>query len=234
MDNQFQRLELLIGDKLEVLQKSKVMIVGIGGVGSFAAEAIARLGIKKIVLVDKDVVDISNLNRQLIALHSTIGQAKVEVMAKRILDINPQAIVTPLHLCIDEVNIIEVLDESFDFVIDACDTLDAKVAIIQHCLTNKIKFISSMGAANRFDPTKVEISYLDKTYNDPLAKVMRSKIKKRHLKGKIPVVFSTELPFKPLISNLDESSSILGSNSFVPSTFGLACASFCFKKLLSL
>lgn len=232
MINQFQRLELLIGDGIKTLQNSKVMIVGIGGVGSFTAEAIARSGIGTIYLVDKDVVDVSNLNRQLLALNSTIGKAKVEVMKDRIKDINPDAVVIPMYICLDKDNVNGILNKNLDFVIDACDTVEAKVAIIKYCLENNIEFISSMGAANRFDNTKVELTYLDKTYNDPLAKVMRSNIRKLRLRGKIPVVFSTELPYTPERS--EKGCFQLGSNAFVPSTFGLTCANYCFRKLLNI
>ncbi|MDH6603216.1 tRNA A37 threonylcarbamoyladenosine dehydratase [Bacilli bacterium PM5-9] len=237
MKEQFNRLEILVKDQLEDIQNSSVLIVGIGGVGSYAAESIARCGIKKIIIVDKDIVDITNLNRQLIALHSTINQNKVDVMKKRINDINPLCEVVALNLFFNEDTLDDVFSCEIDFVIDACDTIESKFLIIKYCLDNKIPFISSMGAANKFDATKVEIIDLMKTYNDPVAKVLRNKVKKARLKGKIPVVFSNEVPFKPKCPIVEDDNisrkelPLLGSNSFVPSTFGLVCSNYCFNYL---
>lgn len=239
MNNDFQRLGLLIGpDQLNKLKDKKVAIVGIGGVGSFACEALARCGIENISLFDGDCVDQTNINRQLIALHSTINKPKVAVMAARIKDINPLAKVEAHQLFIDETNIGEYL-QAYDFIIDSCDTISSKYAIIKHCLFNKIPFISSMGAANKFNNTLVEVIDLKDTYNDPLAKILRIKARKDKLRGKIPVVFSSELPYKPEIDQnlVDKVSNrkdlpLLGSTAFVPPTFGLTCANYCFNKLL--
>ena len=232
MEQQYNRLRIMLDEQqLTRLQNRCVAIVGLGGVGSFACESLARCGIKKLIIVDKDVVEASNINRQIPALHSTIGQAKTEVMSKRILDINPYCEVVALKIFLDESNFNQVLSQAPDFIIDACDTLATKLMIIETCLKRKIAFISSMGAANKADVSKIVISDLLKTYNDPLAKIIRSKMRKSKLKGKIPVVFSTELPQKPhdpaLITD-----SLLGSNAFVPSIFGLFCANYCYHYLI--
>ena len=238
MNNQYDRLKIMLEDKLEPLQDHCILVVGIGGVGSFAVESLARCGFKRMVIVDNDVVDITNLNRQLIALHSTLNQPKVEVMKQRIFDINPLCEIKEFPLFLDVGNIDLVFSEKIDFVIDACDTIATKLLVIEHCLNNDIAFISSMGAANKVDATKVEVVDLTKTYNDPLAKIIRGKVKQLKLKGKIPVVFSSELPNKPTpIVDLNVTSRkelpLLGSNAFVPSTFGLVAANYCFNYLVN-
>lgn len=239
MNNDYQRLGLLIGpEQLENIRHKKVAIIGIGGVGTFTCESLARCGIENLHLYDRDCVDQTNINRQLIALHSTIGKLKVEVMKERIEDINPLAKVTIYPFFIMEDNIEEYIKD-YDFVIDSCDTITSKYAIIKHCLINKIPFVSSMGAANKFDNTLVEVSDLMDTYNDPLAKVLRINARKDKLRGKIPVVFSPELPCKPHVDQEEvdkvknrKTLPLLGSTPFVPPTFGLTCASYCFQRLL--
>ena len=239
MNNAFQRLGLLIGCKdLEKLRHKKVAIIGIGGVGSFTCEALARCGIENLSLYDKDCVDETNINRQLIALQSTLGKLKVDVMEARINDINPLAKVKTYPFFIMEDNIEEYIKD-YDFVIDSCDTITAKYAIIKHCLEHDIPFVSSMGAANKFDNTLVEVIDLMDTYNDPLAKILRIRARKERLKGKIPVVFSSELPCKPHVDQEEvdkvknrKKLPLLGSTAFVPPTFGLTCASYCFQRLL--
>lgn len=237
--NQFNRLELQIKDKLNNLHLATVAIIGCGGVGSFAVETLARSGVGRIIVVDKDVIDVTNINRQIMALHSTVNQPKVLVLQSRIKDINPDCEVIPLHMFYNEDTAHQVYDLKPDFVIDACDTMVYKLHIIKFCLTNKIAFISSMGAANKFDPTKIEITTLDKTYNCKIAKVIRNLVKKEGLKmNQIPVVFSTEVvhavEHNKAVSegSTRKQMSFLGSNAFVPSTFGITCASYCFKKII--
>ncbi len=234
----FDRLRLNIGSEaLELLKSKTVLVVGVGGVGSFACEAIARCGIGKIIIVDKDVVDITNINRQIIALHSTIGKDKVEVMQKRIADINPDCEVVAIKQFFDSNSVELFKQHQIDFVIDACDTVSAKYFIIEYCLNNQIQFISSMGAANKVDPTKFQISTLDKTSYDPLARVLRKQVKDNRLKGKVPVVYSTEQPRKAV----DEKRSGVtrkeefppSSNAFTPSVCGLVCASFVVNSLIN-
>ncbi|MEG0283832.1 MAG: tRNA threonylcarbamoyladenosine dehydratase [Erysipelotrichales bacterium] len=236
-ENQFNRLEIILKDKLEVLQDNCVAIIGCGGVGSYAIEALARSGIKKLVIVDKDVIDITNLNRQLMALHSNIGQSKVDVLKSRILDINPNANVVALKMLYDEESAHKVYKEKPDFVIDACDTISAKLHIIKYCYEKRIPFVSSMGAANKWNASNVEVVDISKTYNDPIAKVIRTTLKKKGITKKVPVVFSDEIPFKPEIDNKEYSNTrkelpLLGSTAFVPSTFGLVAANYCCDILL--
>lgn len=238
MNNQYNRLEIMLKDDLERLQNNTVAVIGIGGVGGAAIEALARCGIRKLIIVDKDVVDITNINRQIIATHSTIGRLKTEVMKERILDINPLCEVIDINIFCDQSTFLDIIDHKPDFVIDACDTISAKYSIIETCLKQGIPFVSSMGAANKEDATKVEIIDLMKTTNDPVAKALRSKLRKEKVYGKIPVVFSAELPKKPKIftNNVDVVSRkelpLLGSNSFVPPTFGIIAANYCFNRLL--
>lgn len=233
MNSFYTRTELVYGDKVEKFKKSTVMVVGVGGVGSYAAEALARTGIGRIILVDKDEIDVTNINRQLHALHSTVGRQKVDVMEERLTDINPD-------IQIDIVNKFE-LDEAFelipecDFVIDAIDTITNKILLIKECLKHKTKFISSMGAANKVDPTKFEIADIRKTQYDPIARVIRQKVKKENIRGKIPVVFSKETPRKQekklTESSIRKVSTPPGSIAFVPSTVGLICASYVINTL---
>lgn len=239
MIEQYNRLEIMLKEKLIPLQNHCIAIIGIGGVGGAAIEALARCGFKKIVIVDKDTVDITNINRQIIATHSTIGQAKTKVMKERILDINPDCNVIALEMFCDATTIELIFDEKPDFVIDACDTITTKYEIITNCLRYKIPFVCSMGAANKEDATQVCITDIMKTTNDPVAKALRSKLRKEKIYGKVPVVFSAELPKKPKIENNIEPTNsrkelpLLGSNSFVPNTFGIICANYCYRMLLA-
>ena len=159
VQNEFSRTELLIGaEGIDKLQASKVVIVGVGGVGSYAVEALARSGVGKLVLVDDDIVCLTNLNRQIIALHSTIAKSKVEVMKQRILDINPKCDVQTYKTYIKEDNIAEMIDLDTDYVIDAIDTVTSKIALIMWCKAHNINIISCMGTGNKFDPTKFKIA----------------------------------------------------------------------------
>lgn len=236
---QFDRTKIIYGDKIDQLANKCVAIIGLGGVGGFAAEAVARLGVGKMIIVDKDVVDITNLNRQIIALHSTIGQNKTDVLANRLQDINPNLEVVKLQMFYDEETASQIYDLKPDFVIDSCDTISAKKHIIKTCLAQKIPFITSMGAANKLNPNLIKISTLDKTHEDKIAKVLRTTLKKENVKGKIPVVFSTERTFKVDKKEMDlenvsnrKDLPLLGSMPFIPSIFGLMCASYCAKILL--
>ena len=222
--NQFSRTELLIGkDGVEKLANSKVAIFGIGGVGSFVVEALARAGIGNFVLVDNDEVDITNLNRQIIATHKTIGKPKVEIARERILDINPNANVEIYR----EFFMPEskgILDNSIDYIVDAVDTVTAKIELAVRAEKMSIPIISSMGTGNKLDPTRFEVTDIYKTSVCPLAKVMRKELKQRGIK-KLKVVFSKEEPIKPLNSNeLTNKKQVPGSISFVPSVAGLIVA----------
>lgn len=220
------RLEKIVSkDNISKIKDTTVLILGIGGVGGHAVEAIARTGINTIIIIDNDIVEPSNLNRQLVALNSTIGMKKVDVMKKRILDINPDCNVTSLDLFIDKNNIEQIFQYKIDYVIDAIDTITTKKLVIKECLNRKIKFISSMGTGNRFDPSKLEIIDIRKTSYDPIAKIIRKMVKDERIKDKIKVVCSREIPIK--ISDYTP-----GSNSFVPSTAGLLCASYVINDII--
>ncbi|MFV0425073.1 MAG: ThiF family adenylyltransferase [Bacilli bacterium] len=234
----FQRLEINIGkDNVNMLSNKTVLIIGVGGVGSFACEALVRSGIGKVILVDHDVVDITNINRQIIALHSTISKSKVEIMKDRINDINPQCEVVIFKTFYSDESRENIFTYDIDFVVDACDTISAKYDIIKTCLSKSIPFISAMGAANKVDPTKFEITTLEKTSYDPLAKVLRKKVKESRLKGKIPVVYSKEkkvrLDNKIFDGETRKQKYPPGSNAFTPSVSGLICASFVVNSLIA-
>lgn len=242
MLHQFSRNELVYGKEgTEILKNSTVAILGIGGVGSFAVEALARTGVGTLILIDKDVVDITNVNRQIHATLKTVGRKKVEVMAERIADINPDCKVIQMHMFYTEETAPLLFEYDIDFIVDASDTISYKIHLIKECLKRKIKFISSMGAANKLDPTKFEITDLQKTSYDPVAKVIRTKLKKEKITGKIPVIYSTERP----IIGRDDTLKIVGkedsevrkqqlppaSNAFVPSVAGLIAASYVITEL---
>lgn len=233
----FKREELLIGEeKLHRLNQAKVLIFGVGGVGGYVCEALARSGIGSFVLVDHDVVSLSNINRQIIALHSTIGRLKVEVMKERILDINPSCKVEVKPIFYLPENKSEFDFSEFDYIVDCVDTVSAKLAIIEEAKKLNIPIISSMGAGNRLDPSKIMICDLSKTSYDPLSRVMRRELKKRHIYS-CKVAFSSEIALTPRTSDeLNDSHqckrSIPGSSAFVPSAFGLIIASEVVKDLI--
>jgi tRNA A37 threonylcarbamoyladenosine dehydratase len=219
------RLEKIIGsDKINLLKASTVAIIGIGGVGGHALESIVRSGIGNIIIVDNDVIDITNLNRQLISLNSNIGESKVEVAKRRILDINPNCNVISLNIFLDNSNMEELLKNNIDYVIDACDTINTKILLIKKCINRKIKIISCMGTGNKFNPAMLEITEIKKTSYDPLAKIIRKKLKEDNINDKIMVVSSKEIPIK--------TDKIPGSNSIVPSSAGILCASYVINDIL--
>lgn len=229
MDEQFQREIMLIGkENLEKLKKSKVIIYGIGGVGSFVCEALARAGIENLILVDYDKIEITNLNRQIHALHSTIGEQKTEAMKNRILDINPKAKVETYNNKETKEKEEELINETINYVIDCVDTLTTKLKLIETAKRKNIPIISSMGTGNKLDPTKFEITDIYKTTVCPLAKVMRKELKKRNIKN-LKVVYSKEEP-KTQIENQEKRTP--ASISFVPSVAGLIIASEVVKDIL--
>ncbi len=238
MNEASQRIELLIQKEgLNALKNSTVMIVGVGGVGSYAAEALARSQVGHLILVDKDVVEPSNLNRQMQATIENLGKSKLDAMKQRIHSYNPDCHVETIETFFDQ-GCASILDQKIDVVIDAIDTLTSKMDLIQACAWRKIPCISSLGMANRLDPTKVEITSLDKTSGDPLAKALRQLAKKRNYTRKIHVVFSSETPIKQnLVVNADGTTRKdripPASMVFVPAASGLACASWAMKQILS-
>ena len=216
MDEQLSRTRLLIGeDGIDKLHKSRVAVFGIGGVGGYVCEALVRSGVSSFDLIDKDVVSVSNINRQIIALHSTVGRPKVEVMKERMLDINPLVTVNTYECFFLPENADDFPFEEYDYVIDAVDTVTAKIEIIMRCKELGIPVISSMGAGNKLDASAFEVSDIYKTSVCPLAKVMRRELKKRGVKD-LKVVYSKENP----VTN----SRPPGSVAFVPSTAGLIIA----------
>ncbi|MCJ7839936.1 tRNA threonylcarbamoyladenosine dehydratase [Lederbergia sp. NSJ-179] len=244
MLHQFSRNELAIGEQgLKLLKNSTVAVLGVGGVGTFAAEALARTGIGKLILVDKDDVDITNVNRQLIALLSTVGQPKVDLMTERIHDINPECEVVSLKMFYTEETSDFFFEHHPDFVIDASDTISYKILLMKECLKRKIPIISAMGAANKMDPTRLRISDISKTHTDPIAKVIRTTLKKEGIKKGIPVVFSDESPIviredvRKTVGNdnseIRKAQMPPSSNAFVPSTAGLIMASYVVKQILN-
>lgn len=186
------RLITLLGDNFYNLQNKTILIVGVGGVGGFCLESLVRSGIGKIIIVDSDIVDISNLNRQIMSTKSNVGLSKVDVWKARIKKISDCEVLA-FNLFVDDSNIVELFNNNnIDYVIDTCDTVNTKIELLKYCLVNNIKIISSMGMANRVDTSKIKISLLAKTYNDPLARKLRPIFKN----NKVNVVFSDEVPLK--------------------------------------
>ncbi len=225
------------------MKNSTVAVLGIGGVGSFAAEALARSGVGRLVLVDKDDVDITNVNRQVIALLSTVGKPKVDLMKERIKDINPECEVIALKMFYTEETYEQFFDYGLDFVVDASDTISYKIHLMKECLNRGIPMISSMGAANKMDPTRFQIADIFKTHTDPIAKVIRTRLRKEGIRKGVPVVFSDE---SPIVIREDVRKTVgkddaeirkakmpPSSNAFVPSVAGLIMASYVVKELLS-
>ncbi|MDP4162794.1 MAG: tRNA threonylcarbamoyladenosine dehydratase [Bacillota bacterium] len=244
MLHQFSRNELAIGKEgLETLKNSTVAVLGIGGVGSFAAEALARSGVGRLILVDKDNVDITNVNRQIMALLSTVGQPKADLMKERIKDINPDCEVIAVKMFYTEETYEQFFGYGLDFVIDASDTISYKIHLMKECLKRKIPIISSMGAANKMDPTRFQIADISKTHTDPIAKVIRTRLRKEGIHKGIPVVFSDESPIvireevRKEVGNdnahIRKAKMPPSSNAFVPSVAGLVMASYTVGELLN-
>lgn len=222
----FDRLELLIGEyNLNKIKSTKVLIVGLGGVGGECALSLVRSGINDIVIIDYDKVDITNLNRQVVAYQSTIGKKKTDVLENIIKDINPECNVIKYDLYLDKENIKELFDkEKPQFIIDCCDSKETKKEIIKESLNRNIKFISSMGTGCKMDPSKLEITDIRKTNNDPLARIFRKWVKDEKINKKIPVLCSKEVPIK--------SGKVVASSSFVPNSAGLLIASYVIRKII--
>lgn len=239
MNNQFSRTEILLGsESIKKLQKAHVAVFGIGGVGGYAAEALARSGVGKIDIIDNDTVSLTNINRQIIALHSTIGKAKVEVMKERILDINPDCQVRAFQ-CFYLPQTKDLFDFSnYDYIVDAVDTVTAKIQLISQSKEADVPVISSMGAGNKLDPCRFEIADISETSVCPLARVMRQECKKRGISG-VKVLYSKEKPVESHLSEEEKKSAeqkgngiAPGSISFVPSVAGLIIAGEVIKDLI--
>lgn len=217
-------LKLIDKDTLEKVRNKKIVIVGVGGVGSYALETLARFGIKNITIIDKDVVDITNKNRQLIALDSTLNMKKVDAAKKRILDINNKCNVTCYDVFLNKENIPNIILKDTDYILDCCDTVTTKIELIKYAKKNNINIISSMGTGNRMDPTKIEIADIYKTNYDPLSKIMRKLCRDNDI-DKLDVITSTEIPKKV-------SGRVVGSTPFVPSVAGITMSYFVVNELI--
>jgi tRNA A37 threonylcarbamoyladenosine dehydratase len=246
MLHQFSRTELAIGPEgLDIMKKSTVAVLGIGGVGSIAAEALARTGIGRIILIDKDVVDITNINRQIHALTTTVGQPKAELMCDRIKLINPECDAIALRMFYTEETYEKLFEYELDYVLDASDTIGYKIHLIKQCLDRQIPIVSCMGAANKMDPTQFQVADISKTSMDPMARVIRHKLRKEGIKKGVKVVFSTEQPMKPRedvtqrivpenAPEIRKAQMPPASNAFVPPVAGLIMVSVAVRDLLKL
>jgi len=236
MLNEFSRTEMLIGqDALAVLRRSRVAVFGVGGVGSYTVEALARAGIGHLVLIDNDRVSLTNINRQLVALHSTIGRPKVEVARERILDINPSAVVETHQIFVLPENASSILRADWDYIVDAIDTVSAKIELAVAAQQAGIRLISCMGAGNKLDPTRFKVTDIYQTSYCPLSKVMRRELKKRGVE-RLKVVYSPEEPRDSAVADPAETvhkRRVPGSISFVPSVAGLIIAGEVVRDLIS-
>lgn len=231
-----ERTTLLLGDeKLKILQNSNVLVVGLGGVGAYAAEMIARSGVGRMTIADADIVSPTNINRQLIALHSTIGKQKAELMADRLRDINPEINLTVVNKFIKDDETDALLDsDKFDYVVDAIDTLSPKLALIKGCLDRNIPMVSSMGAGAKTDPTKLEICDIAKTHHCPLAHMLRKRLHKIGIRTGFKAVFSPE-PVREgamILCEEQNKKSNTGTISYIPALFGIGCASVVIRGLI--
>ncbi len=249
-EHRFSRMRLLVGGEgMDKLQAARVVIFGIGGVGSYAAEALARAGVGHLTLVDFDEICVTNVNRQIHALNSTIGQQKVEAMAERCRQINPRALVVPIHRFYDAEASDELLGPGYDYVLDCIDHITAKLHLLESCVQRKLPIISSMGAANKVDPIQIKVADISKTEKCRLARIIRKELRKRRISKGVQVVFSTE-EFRPLSDetavcaencvcpnkeeqrwSCDDRRVILGSSSYIPPIFGLTMAGEVIRQL---
>ncbi|MBW8361808.1 MAG: tRNA threonylcarbamoyladenosine dehydratase [Kaistella sp.] len=224
-----ERTELLIKEKgLEKLQNANLLVIGLGGVGSFAAEFLARSGVGTMTIVDGDTVDITNINRQLPALHSTVGKSKVEIVAERILDINPRLNLTKINEFLNPERMEEIIDsQKFDYILDCIDSVTPKITLIKTAKRKKVKIVSCMGAGGKMDPAKVMVRDISKTHNCYLAKNVRKRLKKENINKGIRCVFSNEIQDEESLKMTDGTNfkrSFYGTVSFMPAIFGLYAA----------
>lgn len=236
MEDWQQRTQLLLGEeKMERLRRAHVLVVGLGGVGAYAAEMICRAGVGRLTIVDADTVQPTNINRQLPALHSTVGQPKAEVLAARFRDINPDVELTVLPVFLKDENIPELLDAAtYDFVVDAIDTLAPKCHLIAEAMKRRLKIVSSMGAGAKSDITQIRFADLWDTYHCGLSKAVRKRLQKMGIKRKLPVVFSTEQADPNAVLLTDDElnkKSTCGTVSYMPAVFGCYLAEYVIKRL---
>ncbi|MBQ8646075.1 MAG: tRNA threonylcarbamoyladenosine dehydratase [Bacteroidales bacterium] len=232
-----ERTAMLLGEEnLHRLATCRVMVVGLGGVGAYAAEMLCRAGVGNMVILDSDTVSITNKNRQLIALDSTVGQLKTEVVARRLKDINPQINLTVMTEYLEEENLAQIFAAAgeLDYVVDAIDTLAPKISLIKHCVRNSIPHVTAMGAGAKYDATQIRIADLSKSYNCPLAYILRKKLRKEGISKGFKVVFSEELPCRDAIVPMEERNkkSQVGTISYLPAVFGCVCAQAAIEHLI--
>ncbi len=236
MESWLERTELLLGEeKLNMLRGANVLVVGLGGVGAYAAEMIARAGVGRMTIADADVVGESNINRQLVALHSTIGREKSEILAERLRDINPEIELTVVSKYIRDELTYELLDSApFDYVVDCIDTLSPKIALILGALERNIPLVSSMGAGAKTDPTQMEIRDIGKTHHCPLAHMLRKRLHRVGVRRGFKAVFSPEPMREGAMVLCDEQNkkSNVGTISYIPAIFGIGCASVVIRSLI--
>lgn len=226
MENWQERTEMLLTPScMDRLRAARVIVVGAGGVGAYAAEMLVRAGVGHLVIVDSDTVGLSNINRQLLALHSTVGEKKVDVLGRRLRDINPDLDLNCILEYLSEANIPDVLPES-DMIVDAIDTLSPKIALIQYCLSRNIPLVSSMGSGAKFDVTRIRIADISKTKMCPLAHMLRKRLHKLGIDSGFTAVYSEEPPHKDsvVIEESRNKKSQVGTISYLPAAFGCACA----------
>ena len=235
MDNWLSRTELILGKEgVEKLKTSNVLVVGLGGVGAYAAEMICRSGVGAMTIVDGDTVHTSNRNRQLPALKSTEGISKAEVMGTRLRDINPGVRLTIINEYIRDERMVEILDRGYDYVVDAIDTLSPKIFLIHHSLQRKLPVVSSMGAGGKFDPIKIAISDISRTSDCTLARILRKRLHRLGIREGFTAVYSPEGIDKSKVvptNGEQNKASIVGTISYMPAAFGIACASVVIRDL---
>jgi len=238
MSDWLKRTELILGNEgLEKLRTANVLVVGLGGVGAYAAEMICRAGVGNMTIVDGDVVNPSNRNRQLAALKSTEGLAKAEVMGNRLKDINPAINLTVIGEYIKDDRMVEIIDMGYDYVVDAIDTLSPKIFLIYHTMQRKYPLVSSMGAGGKFDPTKISISDISETTDCTLARILRKRLHRLGVREGFAAVYSPELIDKSKIvptNGEQNKASIVGTISYMPAAFGIACASVVIRDLVAI
>ncbi len=231
-----ERTGMLVGERmLEHFAASTVAVIGVGGVGGYAAEMLVRAGVGHLIIMDSDTVSVSNRNRQLLALTSTVGRPKCQVLAERLLDINPELDITMIEEYLEADRVAEVLGGyRIDFLVDAIDTLAPKLALIKYCVDSHIPHVSSMGAGAKFDVTKIRIADVSKSYNCPLAYIVRKRLRHMGISKGFKVVFSEELPDKDSIVPCEDRNkkSQVGTISYLPAAFGLACAQAAIQYLM--
>jgi len=233
------RTQLMLGDDLvEKLMVKNVLVVGLGGVGGICAEMIVRAGVGKMTIVDNDTIDASNINRQIPALHSTVSQSKAQVLAARLMDINPLLELTILEVFVEDASMLELIEkEAWDYVVDCIDTLSAKVDLIKACMDRKLAIVSSMGAGGKVDPSQISVTDLSKTYECNLARYVRKRLQVMGIKKGLKVVFSPEKPDQSKIIESDKvfpKKSIIGTLSYMPAIFGCTVASVVIRDLMAI